>query len=66
MDCVASILLRLGLAQYMQVFKDNHIDYAAFQQLSDGDLSALGLRIGDKVKIKSEITRIRSKGFRGK
>ena len=60
------ILLRLGLHEFIQVFRDNNVDYEAFKQLSDDDLTALNLRIGDKAKIRKEIQKIQHEEGAGK
>ena len=51
MRTIAEWLASLGLSEYAQRFADNHIDVSVLPDLTDQDLTELGVPIGHRRKI---------------
>ena len=57
---MVNLLHKLNLSQYVDLFVEQEVDIQAFLQLTDDDLSKIGItKVGPKVKILKEIARIR-------
>ncbi len=57
-------LKELGLAQHIQVFRDNDIDADSLLHLEDAHLKELGLSLGHRVKLMNAIASLREAGAR--
>jgi hypothetical protein len=57
---MVNLLHKLNLSQYADLFVEQEVDIQAFLQLNDDDLTKIGItKVGPKVKILKEISRIR-------
>jgi hypothetical protein len=51
MQQIADWLKKLGLAQYVQAFADNDIDFSVLHHLTDQHLKDLGVSLGHRLKM---------------
>src|SRR5215467_7721219 len=57
---IADWLTRLGLAQYLECFAENDIDFSVLRDLTDADLEKIGIRsLGHRRKLLRAITDLR-------
>jgi len=51
-----------GLSKHIEAFRDNDIDFDVLQSLSDGDLTELGLSLGDRKRLLQAVADLRPAG----
>ena len=57
-ETLAHMFHEIGLHRYIQRFDEERIDLAAAQLLGDGDLERMGLRLGDRLKLRAAVAQL--------
>ncbi|MBT3334137.1 MAG: hypothetical protein HN394_21760, partial [Rhodospirillaceae bacterium] len=52
---IADWLNELGLADYVEIFAENRIDFDVLPELAEADLRELGLALGDRKRLMKAI-----------
>ena len=60
------VLDNIGLQQHAHTFKENDVDYETFLNISGDDLREFNLPFGHRIKIRSEIDRLKRLDVSGK